>query len=416
MSLSNLRINSKRLRADFDALSEIGATVGGGVRRLALSPEDLEARAWFVERAEALGLLIRDDEAGNLSGVLRSGDRGAKTLLIGSHLDSVPNGGQYDGTIGVIAGLECIRVIQEAGIALPVHLEVIDFTDEEGAWKGLFGSSALAGQLSPAYLAEMREDSGAFRAALYRAGIRPEEVLRACRKPKDLLAYLELHIEQGPRLDRAGLQLGVVDGIIGRSTYQVIFTGQGAHSGTTDPEARRDALQGAAQFILDGHNLLHNGFGEGVFNCGNISVQPGAFNIIPAKAMLTVEVRHINEQMLMDMENTLLTRAREVAERYGLTVQAERVVHVPAAPMDKHVVETVETVCSELGLTHTRLRSYAGHDAQMLSTITPSAMIFVPSTNGISHNPREYTPWEDVENGANVLLHTALRLALRGGV
>lgn len=413
MTSLDLKINSERLRADFDELAEIGATIAGGVRRLALSAEDLQARTWFADKIESAGLPVLDDDAGNLSAMLYSDNPNARTVLIGSHLDTVPNAGKYDGSIGLLAGLEVLRTIKEAHIKLPVNLEVINFTDEEGAWKGLLGSQAVAGRLSPNFIHDMGEEGGAFRAALFRAGIRPNDVLKARRDAAALAGYIELHIEQGPRLDRMGIQIGVVEGIIGRTTYRVTFYGQSSHSGTTPFDMRRDALHGAATFITRAHEWVRESYPEGVFNCGSLRVHPGAFNVIPSKAFLTMEVRHVDEALLHDMDAEIVALAQRCADEHGLTVSTEVVAHVHAVRMQECVMEAIEETCRRFGFTHTRMFSYAGHDAQMMSTLTPSSMIFIPSIGGISHNPNEYSRWTDVENGANVLLHTALRMAMR---
>lgn len=413
--LSQLRINSDRLRADFDALAQIGATPDGGINRLALSPEDLRARAWLADRIEEAGLLVRDDDAGNLSGVLLSDSRNAKTLLIGSHLDSVPNGGRYDGSVGVLAGLECLRILHENHIRLPLHLEVIDFTDDEGCWKSLFGSRALTGALRIEDISDVKGDNGPFRAALARAGIDPREVFRARRDPQKIAGYLELHIEHGQRLERAGVNIGVVTGIVARSTYLITFHGQSGHSGTTDMYKRRDALRGAALFIVRTHDMIRERYGDGIFNCGNVEVKPGAFNIIPSEARLTVECRHLNEKLMSEMETAILGIARECAASYSLTVDTEKIASMPASTMDAGFIEAIEQSCERLGLSHMRLASYAGHAAQFLGHFTRSGMIFIPSVGGIGHHPAEYTEWDDVVRGANVLLHTILAIALHKG-
>ncbi|MBC8099028.1 MAG: Zn-dependent hydrolase [Armatimonadetes bacterium] len=417
MDIPNLTINPDRLWADFEQLAHIGATPEGGVHRLALSNADLQARTWFAGQVDAAGLTLCDDAAGNLSAILPSLNPNAKTLLIGSHLDSVPNGGCYDGSVGVLAALECLRVVQASGVALPVHLEAINFTDQEGCWQGLFGSKALTGKLSPLSLngdPDQHDDNNqkaAFRAALQRAGIHPSDVQQARRQPASVAGYLELHIEQGARLDRHGAHIGIVTGIVGRSTYEITFLGEASHSGTTAPQDRRDALQAAAHFIQIAHTRFSRN--AGAFNCGNLRVLPGAFNIIPAQAVLTVEVRHPDEAQLRGMEKRLLTLARKCAERYHLTCSTEQMVHMPAAPMSEQFQTWIASACQHLGISDSLpLISYAGHDAQMLSSFTPSGMIFIPSQHGISHNPKEYTEWADVVLGANVLLHTVLRVAL----
>jgi beta-ureidopropionase / N-carbamoyl-L-amino-acid hydrolase len=411
MPIPDLRVNTDRLRADFDELSEIGATPNGGVNRLALSNEDLQARAWFAGKIDEAGFLVHDDEAGNLSGVLYCSNPTAKTLMLGSHLDSVPNGGKYDGAIGVLSALECLRVFKESGLDLPVHLEAISFTDEEGCWQGLFGSKALTGRLAPFSNVEKESsERAAFRAALYRAGIRPADVHRAKRSPNMIAGYLELHIEQGARLFKGNTSIGVVTGIVGRTTYQITFFGEASHSGTTAPEDRRDALLAASTFISEAHQTL--AVDGGIFNCGNIKVMPGAFNVIPERAMLIVECRHPDERRLSQMEGEMVRLAQDCALKHNTTVSARHVLHMPAAKMSEMVMTSVEQACQSLNITsHTRLVSYAGHDAQMMSSITPSGMIFIPSYQGISHNPKEHSEWSDVVQGANVLLQAALRMA-----
>lgn len=409
--LPKLRINSERLRADFDRLSLIGATASGGINRLALSPEDLQARAWLADRIDDAGLMVRDDDAGNLSGVLLSDKRDAPTLLIGSHLDSVPNGGRYDGSIGVLAGLECLRVIKEQGIRLPLHLEVINFTDDEGNWSSLFGVRALTGSLRPDDLNDARTDNAPFRAALNRAGIDPREVFRARREPRSLAGYLELHIEHGTRLQNAGKPVGVVTGIVSRATHQIVFYGQAGHSGTSDMYRRRDALRGAALFIVRTHDLIRERYGDGIFNCGDIEVKPGAFNIIPSEARLTVECRHVSEAIMAEMETAMLSIARECAASYALTVETRKTANMPAAQMSAGFVSLIEQSCAVIGVEPLHMISYAGHAAQFLGNFIPSGMIFIPSKDGIGHQPDEYTEWDDVVCGANVLLHTILATA-----
>jgi len=407
----NLKINSKRLHEDFDNLAEIGATVAGGVTRLALSNDDLAARAWFADCIEEAGLAVRDDEVGNLSGLLLSKNKQAKTLMIGSHLDTVPNGGRYDGAIGVLTALECLRTIKNAEIELPVHLEAINFTDEEGTWKSFFGSLGLAGRLQPDDINDSLQDNGAFRAALFRAGILPTEVHRAQRDPQSLLGYLEYHIEQSDKLDKAQLELGLVTGIVGRTTYNLTFYGEAAHAGTTIAESRRDALQGAAAFIILIHNLINQEYEGGVVNCGNVQVKPGAFNVVPSEASLRVECRHPDAKILGEMESRLVRLAQDCAKDYRLSVTADRTLHREAEQMSPQWLGVMEQICQQANISYTRLVSYAGHDAQIMNAITPSAMLFVPSVDGVSHNPREYTDWNTIVKGANVLLNTILQIA-----
>lgn len=408
----NLKVNSERLQADFDALAEIGVTMGGGVSRLALSNEDLAARSWYADRIEEAGLQIRDDEAGNLSGLLCSDDPNAKTLMLGSHLDTVPNGGRYDGAIGVLIALECLRRIRESGIKPKYHLEAINFTDEEGTWHSLFGSNAIIGNLSAADLNDSLQANGAFRAALYRAGIRPDEIQRAQRNPDDILGYLEVHIEQSSSLHEQGAELGIVDRIVGRSTYNVTFYGEAAHAGTTTAEERRDALQGAAAFIILAHKLITEEYPEGVINCGHVSVKPDTFNVVPAEASLRVEFRHPDTTMLTEMEARLIRLSQDCAKSYRLSVGVDRVLRREAEQMSPNLVHHFEQACRLEKVSYMTIASYSGHNAQIMNQMVPAGMIFLPSVDGISHNPKEFTEWRHVEVGANVLLRTILQLAV----
>jgi len=411
--MADLRINERRLSADFAALNRIGSTGDGGVSRPALSLEDLEARAWFAERIEEGGFFVRDDDAGNLSGVLLCDNPDAKTLLIGSHLDTIPNGGCYDGSIGILAGLEVLRTVQEAGVTLPFHLEVINFTDEEGTWFSLLGSRSLTGRLPLGRLSARHGADGALRAALSRAGIDIDRLKLAKRDPETIAMYLELHIEQGNTLDRLGAQIGVVRGIVGRTTLEITFHGESGHSGTTDIHQRRDALQGAAMFITRLHLTVQDRFDGSVVNCGNLEVYPGTFNVVPSLARLSVEVRHVDAKALGELEVQVVELAQECAGRYSLLLEHQRGEHMDPAIMDDKIIDNIVQVANRFALRHTSTVSYAGHDAQPMSAFTPSGMIFVPSVGGISHNPAEKTHWADVVNGANVLLQTTLQAAQR---
>jgi N-carbamoyl-L-amino-acid hydrolase len=406
-----LKINAQRLLDDLETLSQIGRMPGGGVSRPAMSPADLEGRAWFRARVEAAGLEFRQDGAANLSAVLPAPDPSARTLLTGSHLDTVPDGGRYDGALGVLAALEALRTISETSLSLPVHLEAISFTDEEGELQDQLGSQAVAGTLTARDLERPRGGGDRLAAGMRRLGLTPQSVLAARRDPESLLAFVELHVEQGPRLEAAGTNIGVVTAVVGIRSYWLRFTGQAAHAGTTPMDARSDAVWGAAAFVAAARDLVMTRFSPGVLNCGQIEVRPGAFNIVPAEARLALELRHGSEALLDDMEETLFELAEELAQAQGLALGRELVARVVAATLDEGLMRSIEGAAGRLGLSHERMFSFAGHDAQAVSAITPSAMLFVPSVGGASHNPREFTRLEDVVNGANTLLHTLLGLA-----
>ena len=404
-----LRVDADRLRADFDALAAIGATPGGGLERTTFSESHLAARAWFREQARKAGLETRIDTAANHSAVLVARDPEARTLLLGSHLDSVRNGGRFDGALGVVCALEVLRAVQDAGLDLPVSLEAVDFTDEEGTLIGTLGSLAVAGRLTRDALATPRGGRDVLVAELARMGLGEDGLLAAGRDPATIAGYLELHIEQGPVLERAGVQIGVVTGITGTASFSVVFEGEARHAGTTPMDARRDAAVGASAFVLQVRETTMRDFPGCVATVGDIATEPGSFNVVPGRATLRLECRSTDAPELEALERALTARAREAADAYGLGVTIEPVGRHEPAPTAEEMRAAVEAAAAELGLTTMALASGAGHDAQPLAAITPSGMIFVPSRGGVSHDPAELTSWEDCVNGANVLLNAALR-------
>lgn len=410
--VETLRINGERMLADLEALAQIGSTPDGGVNRPALSDADLQARRWFRARAEADGFEVRQDGCGNVSVLLPSTNPDAQIVMCGSHLDSVPNGGRFDGALGVVAALEVLRTIREAGLTLPHHVEAMNFTDEEGTWAGLLGSRALAGHLTPDELENPRGDLETFKARLEAAGLSRETALRSRRSPAAIRAWVEVHIEQGTRLEEAETPVGVVTGIVGIASYWLTFIGRADHAGTTPLDRRLDALRGLGEFLRQSRELVMNRFPRGVYNCGIVEVSPGAFNIVPERVRVALEFRHSDPGKLEAMREALLSLALHVVEveRLGLEVEAKG-IHQPA-PMHRDVVTAIESACNALGLKHLELASYAGHDSQVMASITRAGMFFVPSVGGASHSPRELTLEEDCINAGNVLLHSVLKLAI----
>lgn len=406
------RVDAAGMREDFDALAAIGATPGGGVNRPTFSDAHLAAGRWFLATAEADGLEARIDAAGNHSAVLRSRHtRDARTLLLGSHLDSVPGGGRYDGALGVIAALHVLLAVKRAGTDLPFALEAIDFTDEEGTLVGLLGSKAVAGTLTRDMLESPRGGRDALIAGLQRAGLREETLSDARRDSASLAGYLELHIEQGARLEGDGVQIGVVTAIVGSRSFRIVLHGVGGHAGTTPMEGRRDAGVAAARIILAVREIVVRDFPGCVATIGDVRVEPGAFNVVPGVARLALEFRSQHEAELDAMESALLARARAEANDEGTGIEINPVGRWQPIGLDPKLADSIERAATSLGLSTKRLASGAGHDAQVLAEVTRSGMIFVPSVGGVSHDPRELTPWEDVVNGANVLLGTVYELA-----
>jgi N-carbamoyl-L-amino-acid hydrolase len=414
-ALMALRISSERFYTDFEALAQIGATGDGGVHRPALSETHLAARQWFKERIMAAGLEFRFDSAGNHSAFLACGPQGAPTLMLGSHLDTVPYGGRFDGALGVLAALEALRVVKEAGMSLPVHLEAMDFTDEEGTLVGLLGSAALAGVLHTEALRDPRGGRAALEDGFARAGLTEAGLPAARRAPGSLAAYLELHIEQGLILVNAGADIGVVTSIAGINSYRLTFLGRADHAGTTGMTTRKDASLGASSFVLAARTIVVEGFPRCAVNIGDMKFSPGAFNIIPARAELALEFRAPEADVFGRLEEALLERARVEAERFGLGLEVEWLGKCDPAPMSRVAQRAFVEAADALQLGHIHLASGAGHDAQSLVDVCPIGMVFVPSAEGASHSAREFTKWEHCVSGANVLLQGALRMANRVG-
>ncbi len=404
-------INEQRFITDFEQVSTIGATGDGGVHRPALTDADLEVRKWFTARLELDGFSPKMDGAGNISAVLASDNPDAKTLLIGSHLDSVPHGGRFDGALGVITALEVVRTLRDNDAKLPFHVEVISFSDEEGYNIGLMGSSAVAGKITQAALENPRGGREQLLAGMARLGLTDDSILGAKRDPATLAGYIEVHIEQGTRLSDAGVNIGVVTSIVGMRSAWLHFGGEAAHGGTMPLMHRKDALWGATAFVQRARNLIMSNYTPGVMTNGIISTQPGAFNIVPAEAHLSLEWRHGTDAEMDEMKDDLFGLAEEIADDFGLSLQIEPVGASSPATMDPRFIEAVEAAAGELNLSTTRLLSFALHDPQYLSEHIPTALYFVPSVNGISHNPAEFTKPEDCIHGANVMLHTILQLA-----
>lgn len=409
-TFSSLRINPDRMLDSFNQLAAIGATADSGVDRPTFSEAHLAARKWFREEVGRAGLEFHTDGAGNHSARLNVEPSNLPTLILGSHLDSVPNGGRFDGALGVIAALEVLRTVKENGIRLKVNLEAMDFTDEEGTLVGLLGSAALAGHLRPEHLQNPRGGRENLVAGMKRAGLSDESMLSAARTKDALAGYLELHIEQGKRLERASVDIGIVTAIVGIWSYRLSFIGNADHAGTTTMEDRRDASLGASAFTLAARELVMREFPNCVVNVGKMDVTPGAFNIVPARVDVALEFRSPDEDEFNRLDKTLLELAGKEAARFGLELKTEFLGKHSPSIMNDIVRSAFSDACDDLGLSHMPLPSGAGHDAQSLADLCPVGMIFVPSVDGASHSPREFTKWEDCVNGANVLLQAALRL------
>lgn len=392
---------------DLSDLARIGATADGGNTRLYCTPEYLEAQDWLRARMAAIGLEVITDAAGNVFGSFRPAGAAAEpAVYLGSHLDTVPNGGRYDGALGVTAALAAARaIVGSGGAARP--FTVVCWADEEGArfGAGLFGSRAATGDVTADELTTSRDATGVSRdEAMRQVGLDPD-ALPAARLPQGAVRnYLELHIEQGASLASSGTQIGIVEGIVGIVRYEVVFAGQANHAGTTPMHLRHDALRGAARLIsaIPGIAERH-GSGRSVGTVGQISARPGAANVIPGVAELTVELRDLSSDVLKAMADEVARAADQAARAEGLTVSLTLKDMARPALLDQSLQARIADLCRARGYSTASLPSGAGHDAQSLAPLAPSAMIFVPSRDGISHSPAEFTTADDCGNGAQIL-------------
>lgn len=404
-----LTINGDRLTTTLDALAQIGSQAGNTVRRLAFTPEDLAARQAFSDWMTAVGMAVRIDAAGNLIGRYLGLAAEAPALATGSHLDTVFSGGRYDGALGVIAGLEVVRVLHEHDLRLHHPLEVIVFADEE---RTMVGSKAMAGNAprDPARYATV--DDEPIQDCLARAGGNWEALETARLSRQDIACFLELHVEQGGILEATDRQIGVVEGIVGQQRHRLTIQGQANHAGTTPMNMRRDALTTAAQLVLAVEDMAQHFPGDPVATVGALQVWPNAINIVPGFVEMSLDMRDLSQEVINHMLAQLKRKIETVAvaTRTKIRIQPELAVEptLAAAAVQDLIVES----CEELGLSYTHLPSRASHDAQEMGRFTDMGMIFVPSQAGVSHSGEEYTSPEQCIQGANVLLRTLLKLDL----
>jgi N-carbamoyl-L-amino-acid hydrolase len=408
-------VSLARLRNRIETLARFGGLPGGGVTRSMWSPPYEEARAWLLAEMRAAGLEPWVDAAGNTFGGLGMGafDAARPAVVTGSHIDTVPEGGILDGALGVLAGLEALHVIRESGTSHARPLAVAAWSDEEGRYGSLFGSRAFCGKLDVARLPQMAASDGERLVdAMARAGFDALRAPEAQVDPAALAAYVELHIEQGPRLEEAGIPIGVVEAIVGVRRTRVVFTGQADHAGTTPMERRRDGFLAAAEFALKARDLVvKRGSGRSVTNFGVVHVHPGVSNIVPARGELIHEMREPDPTVLDRLARDCASLAKRVARRRQVQVELRPISATVPAPCAPRVQAVIEAAARGLGLTTQPMYSAAGHDAQNLSAITDAGMLFIPSKGGRSHRVDEMSDWDAIERGANVLLHALIALA-----
>jgi N-carbamoyl-L-amino-acid hydrolase len=404
-------VDGERLWSTLQALGRIGETPRG-MDRIAFSPAEIEARAYVTRLLEDAGLATRVDPAGNLIATRPGAESGLRPIAMGSHIDTVPMGGKFDGALGVIAAIEVARTLQDRGITTRHPLEVIAFTNEEGGrfHRGLFGSRAMAGLLVADDLTVVDDDGTGLAEHLARVGGDLARIGEAARAPGSLAGYLEYHIEQGPELERDAKQIGVVTGITGRFVLEVDIQGMTNHAGTTPMDMRRDAMVAAAHVALAVERLAAREKSCRVGTLGVVQVKPGAVNVIPGFVHLEAEFRDLEMARLEATEKLFLEACAAIAQDTRTAIEVRRQEIVQSAPTAPAFRRTIETVAGALGYSTMPVPSGAGHDAQAMARLTDIGMIFVPSQDGISHAIEEFTPAEDCARGANVLLGTLLEL------
>jgi beta-ureidopropionase / N-carbamoyl-L-amino-acid hydrolase len=401
------RVDGERLLRRFEGLKRFGGTPEGGLHRVAYSEADREARAYVMELMDEAGLEPRVDAGGNLLGRREGRETDLPPLLFGSHIDSVPNGGHYDGQVGSMGAVEVAHSLSDHGIRTRHPIEVVIFQNEEG---GLYGSRIMSGEFEPREL-EIEAASGhTIREGIRLLGGDPDRLGEARRRSGEVAGFLELHIEQGSVLHSEGIDVGVVQGIVGIRWWEVEVRGFANHAGTTPMDARRDALLAAARYIEAVNRVVRRRPGAQVGTVGHITAEPGASNVIPGRVLTSLELRDLSmdtiEALYADIRREVeaIERETETSFDFALTVDLD------PAPVDEAVQDLVEASARGLGLSTLRMPSGAGHDAQSMARIAPVGMIFVPSVEGVSHSPEELTRPEDIVNGADVLLRSVLEL------
>jgi N-carbamoyl-L-amino-acid hydrolase len=406
-----MNIDRGRLQQSIEELGRIGQTPRGGLTRLALTDEDKRGRDWMVARMREAGLRVTIDQMGNIFGE-RAGTAALPPVLMGSHVDSVPTGGKYDGQLGVLCGLEAIRRLNDEKIRTRHPVTLAIFTNEEGArfQPAMIASGVMAGKIALEDAYNARDKDGLRLVdELERIGYLGAEPCVA----RPFRAYLELHIEQGPFLEEEGLHVGVVEGIVAIAWSRLTIHGVQDHAGPTPMRTRHDALVAAADVIGGVRKIAHDFAGDLVTTVGNLVVAPNIVNAIPGRVTLSIDMRDQRDETLDRARARLETVVREACEREGVRYELEHYWRVPYTPFDRDVVEAVERAARATGARYRRIRSGAGHDAQYMAAIGPAGMVFVPSRDGRSHCEEEYTSIADIEYGARTLLLAALDLAGR---
>ncbi|WP_370223457.1 Zn-dependent hydrolase [Cytobacillus sp.] len=399
------KCNANRLQQLIELFSGYGKTANNGVTRLSLSAEDLAARKKFQELCEELDMKVTYDDMGNIYATL-PGKENLPPIVIGSHLDSVIKGGRFDGVLGVLTALEAVYTIKEDNIELDYPITIVNFTNEEGARfePSLMSSGVLSGKFDKTKMLASTDTNGiSFAQALSESGFEGPETNRL----QEASAFIELHIEQGPVLERKNLDIGIVEGVLGMVCYEISVYGESNHAGTTPINMRRDPMFAAANLIADIQKQLQRLDSDIVYTIGRINAYPNIHTVIPSEVTFTLEARHKDPKVIAEV--TRIVNGLPENPNF-CSVESKRLWDRDTVDFDAEVVDAVEYACNELGYRGHRMYSGAGHDAQFIASFIPTAMIFVPSVNGYSHREDELTSYEDCAKGADVLLNAILKL------
>jgi len=408
--IAALSIDLDRLRADMEAVNALGRVDGlPGINRISFSDADMAGRRWLMGRLEEAGLAAHMDAAGNVFGRWAAGSGPA--VLAGSHLDTVPQGGQFDGSLGVCAALEAVRTMKDAGIAPARPVEIVCTADEEGRFGGMFGSQAICSEVGPDWIEAAIDDTGVKLAEAMRGqGLDPSQV--APRNMDDVAAFLEIHVEQGPVLEQAGLPVGIVNAVSGVFNWSVTLTGEANHSGTTPMELRRDAFRGLADFgAVIARIIDETGGPETRLTVGKVDLLPNFPHSIAGQAVFSLIGRDIDEARMKRLAGACEAAILNAAQHHGLTVEIAHQSWLPPTELDPSLRNRLQQIARASDLPCQIMPSGAGHDAQTFARHCPAGLIFVPSIGGISHSPEEMTSWEDIEKGVNLLTRAIAALA-----
>lgn len=404
-----MQVNCERLKSNLIELSKIGYNeADGGVYRPGYSAADMQARCWLQDKVRAAGFETFMDGAGNV--FFGRGARDKDVVLMGSHLDSVPAGGMFDGALGVMAALEVMQTLEEHNVACATPLWGVATAEEEGRFGGMLGAQAIAGKLNPEWLMTAHDaDNVYLKDAMAAQQLDAMAALDAAWQPEQLAAYLELHIEQGPVLFQENLQIGVVEGISGVFKWIVHLKGKADHAGTAPMDMRSDAFMGLADFAHEIERIIaENGTDKTRITVGKVELKPGYPHTVPGEAVFTIVGRDMDEAVMHEVANACRKALSAIARKHRLMFEYEQTSWLAPSPCSDKLTQVIEDQVKQLDYRYTRMPSGAGHDTQFMSKITEAGLIFIPSVNGVSHAPDEWSHWHDVEMGANVLLHSVL--------